>query len=178
MQQGTLLMLPINSTIDVTRLIMGVAFAGVDSKRQVQEKELEMRLERFREEERTYRQEMREETRRLEISADRDVKLAVMQLAKHAFDRKMDFFVEAFREFVTSMAQHEMALQEREKELNMKQWTAGLTMPEKIQIRKSIEFIQIDLNNIRLMRFEITRDFNKRVEGLAPEIKNNFKAIS
>ena len=40
----------------------------------------------------TYLEEMRIEARMTEIKAQKDIYLALIDLSKHAYDRKMDFF--------------------------------------------------------------------------------------
>jgi hypothetical protein len=77
-------MLPVNSTIDVTRLLMSIAFANTDNKRQLREKELDSQISRMKIEADTYLEEMR-------ISAQKEVYSSLTELSRHAFDRKMDF---------------------------------------------------------------------------------------
>ncbi len=163
-------MYPITTTVEVTRALMDVAFANLQSKTSIREKEIAAQLEHYQDQERSYREEMRHETHRREIEAKREVNLAVLQLAQHTFDRKMDFFTEAFREVIESLKRQEGVLNQEKKELSMKE-VAYLTAIERIQMNKQKENIAIDLANIRLERMQLVLDFNAKVAALAPELR-------
>jgi len=65
---------------------------------------------------------------------------------------------------ITLIRQHEIMLERMLRDLAIKQFTQGLSISEKIQIYKDIDFIQNDLNNITLIReglvqFAQQRDF-------------------
>ncbi|MFM8332872.1 MAG: hypothetical protein ACKN9T_14405 [Candidatus Methylumidiphilus sp.] len=175
-------MYPIQPTLEITKILLDVAFANNEGNRKLREKEVDTQLEQYRIQERSYikEREIEERMHRVaaqkevelsRISAQKEVTLVMADLAKHAFDRKMDFFCASFGEVLQAIKWHKQLLAEEKKALDMKQWTVGLSIPETIQIRKRAEQISIDLINLDAMLFEITKDYNQKISALAPEVK-------
>jgi len=175
-------MLPIDSTIDVTRLLMGIAFAGYDTKKKMQEKELDTQVSRMRIEADTYLQEMRIESRMNEVNAQKEIRinevnaqkeiyLSLVELSKHAYDRKMDFFLKSFGEFMTLLAQQQKILDEELKGLRYKEHSIDLSDLDKMIIVKTRTDIMNELAEVRGMSEKIMYEFNMRVSNLAPDVR-------
>lgn len=154
-------MLPVNPA-DVTRLLMNIAFAVADNR--LRGKELDVQVSRMKNEVDTHLQEMRTNTQK-------EVYLSLVDLSKHAFDRKMDFFVKAFSDFMALMRQQQLALEEELKALRERRFTVGLTNADLIRIDKSRTDIRNELEKLRLMSATMTSEFNMRVSSLSPELR-------
>lgn len=153
-------MLPVNVVFDMTRYLMGITFS------QIRGKELD-----------TQKASMDARLRELQINANKDVYLSLIALSKHAFDRQMDFFVQAFGEFMEMMKQQQLALESELKILREKKFTVGHTSQQFIQIEKSCTDVRIQLEQIRSESAAITYEFNMRVTSLSPELRFSLPRI-
>ena len=155
-------MIPVNSAIDVTRLLIGIAFAGAE--KQSRGKELEVQVSRMKIEADTQLKEMK-------INAEKEVYLALTELSKHAFDRKMDFFVRAFGDFMALMEKQQATLGEELKSLGSQRFTVGLTTADLIKVDKSRTDIRNEMEKLRLMSATMMYEFNARISNLSPELR-------
>jgi hypothetical protein len=161
-------MLPVNSAIDVTRLLIGIAFAGADSG--LRRKELDLQVSRLKIEAETRLQEMR-------INTQKEVYLSLIELSRHAFDRKMDFFVKAFSDFMSLLREQQLTLEADLKALRDERFTAGMTDEDLVKINKSRTDIRNELAELRLMSATMTCEFNMRVSYLSPELRLSVSAF-
>ncbi|MGZ3820118.1 MAG: hypothetical protein ACXVB6_05975 [Mucilaginibacter sp.] len=166
-------MLPVNSTIDVTRLLISLAFESLNGK----EKQLDAQISRMKIEADTYLEELRIEVRMNEVNAQKELYLSLIELSKHAYDRKMDFFVKAFGDFNALIAQHQTVLLDELKALRQKEFTIGLTDLDKIQLFKSRAEINKELQDLKKMNAIMTCEFNTRVSSLSPEIRLSIPGL-
>ena len=164
-------MLPVNSTIDVTRLLMNVAFNQVNSNQQLREKEIEADISRMRIQADTYLEEMRIEARMTEIKAQKDIYLALVDLSKHAYDRKMDFFSKALADFNALIREHQKALFSEKDALRAQELRKGRSEEENIQLLKDRAEINRQLADLNKISATVTFEFNARVAALSPEVR-------
>lgn len=147
-------MLPVNTAFDVTRYLMGITFSQIRGKElDIQKAGMDYRL------------------RELQVNANKEIYLSLIALSKHAFDRKMDFFVQAFEEFMEMMRQQQRALESELRTLREKKFTEGLTIQQSLQIEKCCTDVLIQLEQIRSESAAITHEFNMRVSSLSPEVR-------
>lgn len=153
-------MLPVNVAFDMTRYLMGITFSQIRGKElDAQKASMDYRL------------------RELQVNANKDVYLSLIELSKHAFDKKMDYFVQAFGKFMKMMMRQQRALELEIKTLREKKFTEGLTSQQYIQIEKCYTDVLIQLEQIRSESAEITYEFNMRVSSLSPELRLSLPRI-
>jgi hypothetical protein len=164
-------MVPIHLTVEATRALMGVAFANAESGRKLREKELDVGLARMQIEANTYLEELRIEAETSRVNAQKEVYLALVDLAKHAYDQRMKFFFESFRSLNALIDSHYSARLSELQAMEGKEFDSTLSTSDKVRLFKARADISRDLADLRATKSAITSEFNTRVSFLSPEIR-------
>lgn len=107
---------------------------------------------------------------REKVQAQKEILLRLVAVTQHVFDRKMDFFQEAFRSFHALIAQHQTALIEEQRALQERQFADGLSDLQFAQIMQRKAQISVELIDLKKISAVVSRELSGIVHGLSADL--------
>lgn len=140
------------------QVIMSVARSQINNNRSIKEAQLMVETQRLK--------AMAETAR---IQSQKEIIQSMMALSQHAYDRKMDFFVQTYNKFHSLINQHQDELLEELKSLRGKEFEDNITENQFIQIIQARSVINTELSELKKINALMTHEFNQQVAVLSIE---------